>query len=522
MGYNSYNDVACSPNSTWMETTIQAVADKGFSKLGYKFFQIDCGWQGYERQENGSLTYDATNFPDGIKPLSEMAIKLGLRWAMYTDQGVNSCDTNTVKLRPGSLGYEIEDALQFAGWNAELIKVDNCYITAGQNAPKDPRTDFPSRYGNMSRALQEVGIKGMLVCEWGTPYINASYGLQGPSAWTPPLSTSFRVSDDIAQGFANVLRITNEAIHVNLRSLSGPGHFADMDLLEVGNPGLTLAEQQTHFAIWAAFKSALMISTNVPDMSQDTYNILSNKNLIAINQDSLGQPVKLVQRFTADHDLYSGHLSNGDLIVLAFDQSNATRSLTIDFSSLGIRTADVHDQWTNIIQKGVSSYCQSIPAHGNVILRLSNIKPTSSPNPKYTYHAANTATLSGGANVQDCPGCSTGRKVGNLGSGAAATLSGIHATSETTDVLFDYINCEIGYLSDQGKNVRGASISVNGGAAQVVEFPLSGYEWTRDVLQAYKVRLSGFKVGDGNTIAISAAPSISAYAPDLDRVGVLA
>lgn len=90
LGYNSYNDVACSPNSTWMESTIQALASKGFLDLGFNHFQVDCGWQAFERTANGSLTYDPDAFPDGISPLSQLASNLGMQWSMYTDQGVGS------------------------------------------------------------------------------------------------------------------------------------------------------------------------------------------------------------------------------------------------------------------------------------------------------------------------------------------------------------------------------------------------------------------------------------------------
>lgn len=524
MGYNSYNDVGCSPNSTYMETTMHALVNRKLSALGYKFFQIDCGWQGYERQSNGSITYDATSFPDGIKPLSELAISLGLKWSMYTDEGVRACDTSATP-RPGSRGYEKQDALQFAGWNVDYLKVDNCYVngsTPADDAPKFPLTDLPTRYGAMSDALQAVGIEGMLVCEWGVPYDNVSYGLQGPYAWTPPLATSYRVSDDIAEGFANVLRITNEAIHVNLQSLSGPGHFADMDLLEVGNPGMTIAEQRTHFAIWALFKSTLMISTNVPQMSSETYNILSNQNLIAINQDSLGEPISLVQRYTCDYDLYSGNLANGDLAVFAFDQSNSSRELSIDFSSqFSIQSATVKNLGTGAVTKSVSSYSQSLAAHGNIALRLSDVEYHPSPAQDIVYQPFSSASLSGGAELADCLSCATGKKVGNLGSGATATLSGFSAAEETMNVDFDYINCEIGYLSTQGTNVRAAGISVNGGAVQRVDFPLSGYDWERDVLRSYRVQLSGFNSGSkDNTIAVTAYTSYGPYAPDFDRVGV--
>lgn len=99
---------------------------------------------------------------------------------MYTDQGVYSCDTKSPATRQGSLGHEREDALQLAGWNVAYMKVDNCYITPDQNAPKDPRTDFPARFGNWSKAQLDVGIKGMLVCQWVSS--NVSVGVLGPFA----------------------------------------------------------------------------------------------------------------------------------------------------------------------------------------------------------------------------------------------------------------------------------------------------------------------------------------------------
>lgn len=123
LGYNSYNDVACSPNETLIHSTIQSMSDKGFLGLGYNFFQIDCGWQGFNRLSNGSITYDSDRFPNGIAPLSELAIGLGFKWSMYTGQGVYSCDTSYDPHRPGSLGYETQDAAMFAAWNTQYVKV---------------------------------------------------------------------------------------------------------------------------------------------------------------------------------------------------------------------------------------------------------------------------------------------------------------------------------------------------------------------------------------------------------------
>lgn len=181
MGYNTYNDVVCSPNSSWVETTMTAMVNNGLLGLGYKMFQIDCGWQGFERSPNGSITYDPTPFPDGISPLSNMAHSQGFKWGMYTDQGVYACDTSS-QHRPGSLGHEEQDAEMFKIWNADYVKVDNCWVDANDDAPKDPRTDFVSRYSAMWNALQNNNINEMLVCEWGVPYQNPAGTLEGPAS----------------------------------------------------------------------------------------------------------------------------------------------------------------------------------------------------------------------------------------------------------------------------------------------------------------------------------------------------
>ena len=131
LGFNTYNDVGCSPNQSYVDATIRSFASKGFANAGYKYFQVDCGWQGFQRQSNGSLTYDSSVFPNGIAPLSSLARSMGFQWSMYTDQGKFSCDTRSASqgLRPGSLGFERQDALQFAGWNTAYVKVC-CFYTS--------------------------------------------------------------------------------------------------------------------------------------------------------------------------------------------------------------------------------------------------------------------------------------------------------------------------------------------------------------------------------------------------------
>lgn len=406
---------------------------------------------------------------------------------------------------------------------------DFCYVdgtAANQNAPKGARTDFITRYTAMWKELQRVGIPGMLICQWGTPYssqVSGATQLQGPSQWTRGISTSFRFSDDIGTGWGNVYRIYNQAVHVARSGLVGPGHTLDADLLEVGNPGMTFDEQATHFAMWAMLKSSLMVSTNPTALSSQMVAVLQNKHLIAMNQDSAVKPIKLVQRWTSDRDVWMGSLANGDLAVLVVDLSNRKRTLTLNFADIGVALAAVLDAWTGVNTASVTgSYSKTVNARGSLALRLSGVKYASSSGAtKYNYFSVASGALSAGAKVVACSGCSSSKKVSYLGGagGGQVVMSNIRTSQATQKVLFDYVNGDVCYLGG-GSNERVASIRVNGGAAQVVSFPLSGYDWERDVYQGYVVELSGFNVHGTNTITISG--SGTGYAPDLDRVGVVA
>lgn len=399
---------------------------------------------------------------------------------------------------------------------------DNCYIDGtdgSQSSPKDPRSDYPQRFGAMWSELQRVGIPGFLICQWGSPYAT-DQGLKGPASWTKGISTSFRISDDIAPGWNNVLRIYNQMLHIARSGAVGPGNIADMDLLEVGNAGMTLDEQATHFSMWAMLKSALMISTDITKISSASIGILQNKGLIEINQDSLVKPITLVQRWTWDRDLLAGDLSNGDKAVLLVNQVSVGRDIGFDLSQIGVAQADILNLWTGETQGGASSYSQHVEGHGSIALRLSNIRGADNQ-PQYNWHAAESGSFGSGARPLPCNGCSSPNKIGYLGgdSNGYLTLNDIYTSRDTQNVLFDYINCDVVYMNG-GFNERLASVSVNGGSAQIVSFPLSGYTWESDVWSSYPVELSGFRTDGSNSITVSGFEGVAA--PDLVRVGIVA
>ncbi|EST09180.1 Glycoside hydrolase, clan GH-D [Kalmanozyma brasiliensis GHG001] len=520
MGFNTYNAYACSPSEATSRTTIDRLKSDGYLAAGYNFFQVDCGWvsRDGERDASGNLKTNTDRFPSGMPALSQYTTSKGLSFGLYSDAGLRACDTESPSPVMGSLGYEDQDAALLKSFGVSYLKYDNCYVdgtTGDDNAPKNARSDFPSRFSKMTSALAKVGINKMLVCQWGVAQQQDDGRLIGPAQWTQGIGTSYRLSDDIGSGWGNVVRIINQAIPIALNKNSGPGHFADADLLEVGNAGMTIDEQATHFAYWAMIKSPLVISTDLTAISKAAKAILLNKGLIAINQDSLGEPVKLIERRPGKSDLHAGKLANGDMAVLAFDFTNNRRYVNVPFGSLGIASADVTDLWTGTKRTGVSNYGKTINGHGSIALRLSNIKYTGY-NPKLKYIAASAAVLAGDANVQACSGCSKGNKVGFVGNGAGNTLTfnNVKAYASESVIYFDYVNADVGFGGST--NDRTAQISVNGGPAQTVSFPLSGYDWDKDVTKGYRVRLTGFTKGTSNSITISNADS---YAPDFDRIG---
>ncbi|SPO30762.1 related to Alpha-N-acetylgalactosaminidase precursor [Ustilago trichophora] len=526
MGFNTYNQVSCTPTEAKSHQAMDIMQSQGYLAAGYNFFQVDCGWvaKSSTRDSAGNLIVDTNNFPSGMKNLGAYAKSKGLEFGLYSDGGYLACDPDVPSRRLGSLGHEDADAAQLKSFGVTYLKYDNCYAggsTAGDNAPKNARTDFPTRFGAMSNALSKVGINKLLVCQWGVPQETSDGSLIGPAEWTEGLSTSYRLSDDIASGWINVVRIMNQAIPISLNGRSGPGHFADGDLLEVGNSGMTIDEQATHFAIWAMLKSPLVISTDLSTISSAAKAILLNKGLIAINQDSLGEPVKLIERRTNDYDLHAGKLANGDMAVLAFDWTNTQRTIKINFADLGVESADVVDLWTGTTQSGVTgSFGKSVNGHGSIALRLTNIKRTSTASPTLVYVEAESGTTGGSATRTSCSGCSGSKKIGNLGNGSGTlSLEGINASSRETVLYFDYINADVGFSFVGATNERYALISVNGGPQQNVSFPLTGYNWNKDVTKGYKVRLTDFIPGSSNSITIS---NPHGFAPDLDRIAFVA
>ena len=268
MGWNSWNKFACNINEKLIRDTIDALVDSGLVKAGYKYINLDDCWQS-GRDSNGKIIVD-DRFPNGIKALADYAHEKGLLFGVYSDAGYKTCAG-----RPGSLGYEEIDAKTYAEWGVDYLKYDNCF-TDGSPPEK--------RYPVMRDALlkQDRPIFYSM-CEWG---------VNDPATWAKPVGNSWRTTGDIFNTWNSMIGIIDQ--NDRWWEYAGPGGWNDPDMLEVGNGGMTVEEEKIHFGLWCISKAPLLIGCDITNMSKDTFEILTNPEVIAIDQDPLGKQGKKI------------------------------------------------------------------------------------------------------------------------------------------------------------------------------------------------------------------------------------
>jgi len=269
MGWNSWNHFGCGINEDLIRNTAQSIATSPLKNAGYQYVNLDDCWQ-RSRDAQHNIQPDPTAFKSGMKALADYVHSLGLKFGLYSDAGYNTCAG-----RPASLGYEKQDANTYASWGVDYLKYDNCN---SDNTP--PRTRYPV----MRDALNATGRQIFFsMCEWG---------VDNPATWAADVGNSWRTTGDIGDSWNSMLG--NLDANDKWAQYAGPGAWNDPDMLEVGNGGMTVNENTAHFSLWCLVKSPLLIGCDVTKMSNDTLTILTNAEVIAVNQDSLGKQGKKV------------------------------------------------------------------------------------------------------------------------------------------------------------------------------------------------------------------------------------
>ena len=272
MGWNTWNKFGCNISEKLIKDTIDAFSKSGLIEAGYVYINLDDCWQKSRDPETKQIKEDQEKFPSGIKYLADYAHKKGLKLGLYSDAGEKTCAG-----RPGSLGYEEIDAKTYAEWGIDYLKYDNCF---NNNQPSKVR------YTTMREKLLKQSHKIFYsICNWGEDNV---------TEWGKDVGNSWRTTGDITDNWAVMLRIIDQ--NDQWYKTAGPGGWNDPDMLEVGNGGMTLTEYKTHFSLWSISKAPLIIGCDITQMSNDIKNILTNSEVIAINQDKLGEQGHKIKR----------------------------------------------------------------------------------------------------------------------------------------------------------------------------------------------------------------------------------
>lgn len=320
MGWNSWNTFATDINEQLVKDMADAFVNLGLKDAGYEYILLDDGWMAMERDAQGNLVPHPEKFPNGIRAVADYVHSKGLKFGLYNCAGSKTCAGY-----PGSRGHEYQDALKYAEWGVDYLKYDWC-STGKLNAEE--------AYTTMRDAMYATGRPMFLsICEWGD---------NNPWEWAAPIGHSWRTTGDIyncfdcekdfgTYSFWGAIKILNMRDQDMLRKIAGPGHWNDMDMLEVGNGGLTHDEEETHFALWAILNSPLLLGNDLRSMSQETLEILKNKDIIALNQDVLG-----IQGFKyktiGSVEIWVKLLDNDEWAICFFNYSQTPVDFSFDWS----------------------------------------------------------------------------------------------------------------------------------------------------------------------------------------------
>ena len=316
MGWNSWNKFACDVNEALLRETADAMAANGMKDAGYQYIVIDDCWHG-QRDSLGFIHPDPKKFPSGMKALADYIHLKGLKFGIYSCAGAQTCAGY-----PGGRGHEYQDAITYAQWGVDYLKYDWCN-TDGLSAV--------GSYTTMRDALHAAGRPVVFsLCEWGN---------NEPWKWAPAVGHLWRTTGDISACFDceathgtwsswGVMKIVEK--HPDLRIYAGPGHWNDPDMLEVGN-GMSFNEDRSHFSLWCMLAAPLISGNDLRAMNPETKEILTNTEVIGIDQDSLG-----VQGYRFDSkdsvEVWVKPLVKGDWAVAFLNRSTQKRSVDFDWS----------------------------------------------------------------------------------------------------------------------------------------------------------------------------------------------
>lgn len=359
MGWNTWNTFGANINEKLIKETAEAIIANGMQGAGYVYIVLDDAWLAKERDAEGNLVADPKKFPGGMKALGDYLHQKGFKFGIYNCAGNKTCAGF-----PGGRGHEYQDARTYASWGVDYLKYDWC-----EHGTADAR----ETYKTMRDALYTAGRPIVFsLCEWGS---------NKPWLWAADVGHLWRTTGDIAdcydcrRSYSMGWKIILDS-QVGLEKYAGPGHWNDPDMLEVGNRGLTVAESRAHFSLWCILAAPLMAGNDVRRMSGEIRDILTDMEVIEIDQDPLG---KQGYRFSDEpgKEVWVKELSDGEWAVCVLNDSNSTAEMKLNWKDLTFLKGkyQVRDLWQ---KKNLGStdenFASQVASHDVALFRLSPVK----------------------------------------------------------------------------------------------------------------------------------------------------
>jgi alpha-galactosidase len=363
MGWGTWNHYRRNIDDATVRANADALVSSGLRDLGYVFVNVDGHWQG-DRDGQGVLHGAEGRFPD-MHALGDYIHSRGLKYGVYSGPGPKSCGGDT-----DSYGFEDQDAAMWASWGADYLKYDLCsyrqFIMADLEKNQGLRAAYNSEeaaYEKMHQSLRKTGRPiYFALCQYGDDEV---------WKWAPKVrATMFRTTDDIADNWLSMSGIG--FAQAGLSPYIDKGHYADPDQLEVGNGGMTPTEYRLHFSLWSMLAAPLILGNDLTKMDADTLAIVSNKEVIAIDQDPL---VHAADRIWAhgEYELWARELSGHRMAVALFNRTNAPEDISFNLADIHWHgPAHVRDVWAHQDLPSITDgYTATIPRHGVAVLVLS-------------------------------------------------------------------------------------------------------------------------------------------------------
>ncbi|MEV6802529.1 ricin-type beta-trefoil lectin domain protein [Micromonospora rifamycinica] len=370
LGWNSWNTFGCNINEAKIRGAADAMVNSGMRAAGYQYVVVDDCWQATTRDAAGNLRSDPVRFPSGMKALGDYIHSKGLKFGIYQAPREETCAQyfNALGGATGALNHEQQDATTFASWGVDFLKYDWC-------SPWGTLNDQIAGFTKMRDALRATGRP--IVYSINS---NSAHSNTGPSYNWSNVADMWRTTEDItdrwstgcrADCFMGVTEILD--VQAPLAAWAGPQHWNDPDMLEVGVRGtFTPTQNRAHFSMWAMMAAPLIAGNDITTMPADVRDVLTNPDVLAVNQDSAGRQARRVRDF-GETEVWAKTLADGSGAVALLNRSGSTATVSTTAAEIGMPAAGSYtlaDVWTKASRNTAAAISATVPPNGVVMYRV--------------------------------------------------------------------------------------------------------------------------------------------------------